>query len=27
NRRLLNTYEDVDVYGILKTEYNVLNYR
>ncbi|EEM47005.1 GNAT family N-acetyltransferase [Bacillus cereus] len=27
NRLLLNTYEDVDVYGILKTEYNVLNYR
>ncbi|MBP3971969.1 GNAT family N-acetyltransferase [Bacillus sp. WL1] len=27
NRLLLNTYEDVDVYGILKTEYNGLNYR
>ena len=27
NRLLLNTYEDVDVYGILKTEYNVLNHR
>lgn len=25
NRLLLNTYEDVDVYGILKTEYKVLN--
>ncbi len=27
NRLLLNTYEDVDVYGILKTEYKVLNHR
>ncbi|MED2981298.1 GNAT family protein [Bacillus thuringiensis] len=24
NRLLLDTYEDVDVYGLLKTEYNVL---
>ncbi|GLV66619.1 30S ribosomal protein S5 alanine N-acetyltransferase [Bacillus mycoides] len=27
NRLLLDTYEDVDVYGLLKTEYNVLNTR
>ncbi|GAB6615424.1 MULTISPECIES: GNAT family N-acetyltransferase [Bacillus] len=27
NRLLLNTYEDVDVYGILKTEYTFLNHR
>ncbi|OOR20574.1 GNAT family N-acetyltransferase [Bacillus cereus] len=25
NRLLLNTYEDVDVYGLLKTEYDVLS--